>query len=220
MDRQRGVLAGVKVAGHAPSTLPSLPLLLAWLAAAWFGHACAGAHSDVVIASFAVVWLFLIDADGPLQNADPDDHLRMVVLLHSKVALLLLTAALQQFGFAIIGPSVLFRSLLFQLVLRQVNPAVRKAVLRSWPGPPPAELRLEAQRLRLEAGAARLEAERFERLMVEARRLRLEHGSLSWANDRERMQQIVQRLQQILQEAEASPARPRAAAAVGEELPV
>jgi hypothetical protein len=213
------VLAGVKVAGHALSTLPSLPLLLAWLAAAWFGHACAGAHWDVVIASFAVVWLFLIDADGPLQNGDPDDHLRIVVLLHSKVALLLLTAALQQLCFAIIGPSVFFRSFLFQSVIQQVNPSVRRAVLTSWPGPPPAEaerLRREAERRRL---AARLvEAARFERLMLEAERLRLEYGSLSWANDRERMQQIVQRLEQILQE--VSPAGPRAAAAAEDELPV
>jgi len=207
------VLAGVKVAGPAPSSLPSLPLLLAWLAAAWLGHACVGAHSNAVVTSFAVVWLFLIDADGPLQNGDPDDHLRIVVLLHSKIALLLLTTALEQLCVAVIGHGRAYsflRVFLFHLVL-QVNPAVRKFVLHVWPGAPPAE-RLEAERLRLEL-------ERLKRLKLEAQQLMLEAESLSWETDADRKAEILRRLQQILQE--MSPARHRAAReAEGHEPPV
>lgn len=131
------VLAGVKVAGPAPSALPSLPLLLAWLAAAWLGRAHAGVHWDAVIASFTVVWLFLIDADGPLRSGDPDDHLRIVVLFHSKVGLLPLTAALAWLCVPIFGPSGY--TLLAGVVL-YVSLRVTKYVLHSWPGPPPAEV--------------------------------------------------------------------------------
>lgn len=80
-----------------------MPLLLAWLAAAWLGRSRFGASSESTMASLAVVLLFLIDADAPLQHGDPDDHLRIVVLLHSKVALLLLAAALDQLSVIVVG---------------------------------------------------------------------------------------------------------------------
>lgn len=134
------VLAGVKVAGRAPSTLPSLPLLLAWLAAAWLGSSCLGIHGHSVIASFALVWLFLIDADGPLQIGDPDDHRLAVVLMQSKVAFLLVTTALQQLFIIIAGPSdFLTWSQKVVWFLLFVNPFVRFFLLVVWPGPRPVE---------------------------------------------------------------------------------
>jgi len=114
-----------------------------------------------VIASFAVVWLFLIDADGPLQSGDPDDHLRVVVLLHSKWGLLPLTAALQWPFVALASPSSraswFYPSLIVNLAI-VTFPEVRKLLVRSWPGPPPAQAAEQTERDRQRT--RRLERER------------------------------------------------------------
>jgi hypothetical protein len=194
------VLAGVKVAGPAPTALPSLPLLLAWLAAAWLGRAHAGVHWNAVIASFTVVWFFLIDADGPLRNGDPDDHLRIVVLFHSKVWLLPLTAALAWLCVPIFGPSDY--TLLAGVVL-YMSLHVRKHVLHSWPGPPPAEverqrpLPAEVELQRLELGLLYLERLHLQRELEIARREQLERQRLIDALEAERLE--LQRLHDALQ---------------------
>jgi hypothetical protein len=225
------VLAGVKVAGPAPSTLPSLPLLLAWLAAAWLGRAYVGIHSDVVITSFAAVCLFLIDADGPLQNGDPDDYLRIVVLFHSKVAILLLTAALQQLCVTTVGPSAFFRGLIYLWVITHVNPVVRFFARLGLEASRLEQLQRESERLANEVERLRQEKVRNEREIERLRRenerqrmvraelepLVLEAERLDPVSDRERLQAIVQRARQIQQEESA--ARHRAAAAAEEEEP-
>jgi len=189
-----------------------------------------GIHSDVVITSFAAACLFLIDAYGPLQNSDPDDYLRIVVLCHSKVAILLLTAALQQLCVTIVGPSAFFRGLIYLWVITHVNPVVRFFARLGLEASRLEQLERESERLANEVERLRQEKVGNDRIIERLRRenerqrivraelepLMLEAERLDLVSDRERLQPILQRMQQILQE---STARHQAAAAAEEEEP-
>lgn len=134
---------GITVFSCSLSDAPALVLLLSWFSVV-FLLSCS---HWVSVASFCILFLFLIDADQLLHQNNLDDLKRIVVLLHSKLGVFLayyLLSAFFAFLFGDSGWATAITDVARLPIAFQLSMAIRYTIFNVWPGPPQGENMLKA----------------------------------------------------------------------------
>lgn len=134
---------GITVFSYSISDAPALIILFSWFTAI----RTIPCGSWVPMASFCMLFLFLLDADQLLRQSNLDDVKRIVVLLHSKLAVFLAYYLILAIFAAFFGDSVWAAAIadgLKVIVAFQFSLALRFAIFNVWPGPPQGENMLKA----------------------------------------------------------------------------